>query len=467
MADFTTYEGVIAFAKQILISFAQNSKVAIFNDPNNQILTIKGKETAIREVETAGAGDYTGAWGDGVGNAEIDYKNYYAPYDRAYSASIDSLKEAQSFVEGAKPSINGVATEYIKKHLVPEIDSVVLARYASQVAADNVHANSESGYGVTAATIIETLTNIAKDVSNAGYDGDIVVFISATVNAVFQQALLNKNILLNEETIKRAMTRDEVAEGFGPLEVEFRVRKFNNMIIVPVPDDRMAGKYLMLNGIDAGQENGGVLPQKNSSAYFDSNIIAIPFDAAYANIRHFVTNLFVPKGTDEADYSENIALANEKLFGVVTLEDCGISQKGDGYSFNNRCVYGGDIFEKYRGACVLVKGATGAQTVAPTKATVVSPASALSGAKTTTSDVKIAFEALNASGTVYFVSATTGSATVDASETLTVPTSGDDLRPYCSPTVTFGNTAGTSVISVYSDSGKTIKIGEFTVTSEG
>lgn len=467
MADYSVYEGVVAYAKQLLIAFAQNSKVAIFNDPTNQILTVKGKETAIREIETKGAGDYTGKWGDGIDTASSDYKNYYAPYDRSYSAAIDSLKEAQSYVDGSTPTLVGVATSYIKKRLAPEIDTAILARYASQVAAGNVHANTDSGYGIAAANVLETLANIEKDVANAGYDGDVVTFVSATVNAAIEQALLAKNILANEVTIKRAMTKDEIAEGFGPLEIEIRARKINNLLVVAVPDDRMVGKVYMLDGFSAGQEDGGVIPAKNLSTYFDMNIIAVPLEAAYANIRHIVNQLFVPLGFDTDDYQENINKVNEKLFGVITLENNGINQAADGFKFNSRCVYGGDIFEIYRDACVLVKGATQAQTVAPVKATCVAAASALSGAKTTTSDVKIAFEELNCSGTVYFVSATTASATVDASETLTVPSSGSDLRPYCSPTVTFGNSAGTSVISVYSDSAKTIKIGEFTVTSEG
>lgn len=467
MADYSVYEGVVAYAKQLLIAFAQNSKVAFFNDPNNQILTVKGKETAIREIETKGAGDYTGKWGDGIDTASSDYKNYYAPYDRSYSASIDSLKEAQSYVDGSTPTLVGVATSYIKKRLAPEIDTAIIARYASQVAAGNVHQNNASGYGITKDTILETLASIEKDVSNAGWDGDVVTFVSATVNAAIEQALLAKNILANEVVIKRAMTKDEIAEGFGPLEIELRARKVNNLLIVSVPDDRMIGKVYMLDGFSAGQEDGGVIPAKNLSTYYDVNILAIPLEAAYANIRHIVNQLFVPLGFDTDDYQENINKVNEKLFGVITLENNGINQAADGFKFNSRCVYGGDIFEIYRDACVLVKGATQAQTVAPVKATCVAAASALSGAKTTTSDVKIAFEELNCSGTVYFASATTASATVDASETLTVPTEGADMRPYCSPTVTFGNTAGTSVISVYSDSGKTIKIGEFTVTSEG
>ena len=155
MADLTVYEGVVAYAKQLLIGFAQNSKVAIFNDPTRQILDIKGKTTAIREIKTTGAVDYIGGWPDGIGTAESDYIEYYAPYDRAFSASVDSVKEAQSFIEGAKPTLNGVMESFIKTQLAPEVDTAILARYASQVVAANIHANSESGYGITKDTILQ------------------------------------------------------------------------------------------------------------------------------------------------------------------------------------------------------------------------------------------------------------------------------------------------------------------------
>lgn len=467
MADYTVYEGVTAYAKQVLIGLAQSAAVAVFNDPNSQVLTIKGKETAIREITTKGAGDYTGSWGDGFASAEVRQRKYYAPYDRGFSASIDTLKEAQSYVEGATPSLIGVANHYLKNELAPEIDRAILANYANEVDAASVHTNSDSGWGVGSTDILGTLAAVEADIANAGYVGDIVCFLSATVNKDFQKALTAANIIANYEVIKRDMTREGIAEGFEPLQVEIRVRRYNNLLIIPVPDNRMCGKVLMLNGINPGQENGGCIPLKNSSSYFDINILAIPMPAAFANIRHIINQLFVPYGLDVADYQQNIETANEKLFGVVALENCGINQQADGFKFNSRCVYGGDIFNIYRDACVLVKGATQAQTVAPVKATCVAAASALSGAKTTTSDVKVAFEELNCSGTVYFVSKTTASATVDASETLTVPTSGEDLRPYCSPTVTFGNTAGTSVIEVHTGSASGPKIGEFTVTSEG
>lgn len=467
MADLVTYEGMVAYAKGINEPFAQECKVYPFNDPTRQVLDIKGKTTAIREIKTTGAVDYIGGWPDGVGTAESDYIEYYAPYDRAFSASIDSVKEAQSFIEGAKPTLNGVMETFIKTKLAPEVDTAVLSRFASQIPVGNAHAVTDSGYGVGSSDIFATLTNIERDIANAGYDGEVAVFISATVNASLEQALIGSNILANETVIKRVLTREELAEGFGPLEVEIRARKINNLIIISVPDDRMVGKAYMLNGIDPGQQNGGIIPAKNLSSYFDIKILAIPFDAAFANIRHIVSQVFVPAMIDAVDTAENINLVNQKMFGILTLENCGINQAADGYKANIRCLYGGDIFQIHRDACIMVKSATQAQAVTPVKATCVAAATALSGAKTTTSDVKVVFEEINCSGTVYFVSKTTDSATVDSSETLTVPSSGADRRPYCTPTVTFGNTAGTSVIEVHTGSASGPKIGEFTVTSEG
>lgn len=462
MADFTIYEGTVAYAKQLLVGMAQSSKVAIFNDPNNQILSVKGKETAIREVETKGASDYTGAWGDGTGSASLNQVKYYAPYDRAYSASVDSLKEAASYLEGAKPSLPGVATSYLKTKLAPEIDTVVLARYYTE--AGEKHVTTEAGYAVDVDNILGTLTKIEADVKNAGADGDVVVFLSNTANAAFEQALLNKNILANDVVIERDMTREEVAEGYGALKIQIKAKKFNNLIIVDVPDDRMATKVYMLNGIDAGQLEGGVIPAKNLSTYAPIHIIAIPMEAAYANIRHIVSNMFVPAGIDVADYNENITALNEKLFGVISLENTGINQLGDGFKFNSRCVYGGDIFEIFRDACVAVTGAAGAVQVAPKWAVGENK----SGAKTTTATVRVSCGEANCSGTIYLASSATGSATVTASSALTVPgADAADPRPYADVTVTFGATAGTSKISVYADSAKTVKIGEFEATSLG
>lgn len=473
MGDYSVYAGVVAYAKQALIAFAQSSKVAIFNDPTNQVLSVKGKETQIREVRTAGLGDYAGKFGDGIGNAESVGESYYAPYDRKFDASIDSLAEAQSFIEGARPTLNVVMDSVIKNHLAPEIDAAIISRYASQVWDGNVHQNNETGYQVDKTNIYDTLINIEKDIANAGYVGDIVTFISATANAALESALINRNGFANENVvIKRAMTKEVFADEDGnlqPLEIDIKARRINNLLIVPVPDDRMVGAILMLNGESVGQQNGGWLPYKNSNKFFTIDILAIPMPAAYANIRHIINNLFVPATLDLVDADVEIAEANKRLLGVMTLEKCGINQKQDGYDAHMRCVYGGDIFKIRRDACVLVRSAVGAvdQMPVPGKMEVLTPAADLTGASAATVDVKLAFEPLNAGGTIYVDSATTASATVTASTNLVEPTEGEDRRPYAQVTVTFGATAGSSKITVYGDSGKHIKIGEFTVTSTG
>lgn len=462
---YTVYSGMVAYAKEALIQFAQNCKVAIFNDPNNQILTTKGKETEIREIRTTGAADYLGAWGDGTGTAENNGVKYYAPYDRKFEASVDRLAEVQSYLDGATPTLVGVARAFNKSQLAPEIDTVVLARFAGQ--AGQSHSTSDSGYAVGKSNILETLANIERDVANAGFDGDIVLFMSATVAADFQQACVAANILTNDSTIEREMTREAV-DADNKLKVNIKVKRYNNFIIVTVPDNRMVGKVYLLNGVDPGQKDGGVLPAKNLSSYFDIKLLAVPMEAAYVNIKHIISQLFVPMGVDTAEYQADIALANEKLYGSLEIQNAGINQRADGFSFHERCVYGGDIFQIFRDSAVLVKGATEAQAVEP-KSMEVDPTATLSGASAATSDVKIFFEDINCSGTVYFKSDATGKATVDASETLTVPAAGSkDMRPYCAPTVTFKATAGTATISAWADAAMTSKfIGKFTVTSTG
>lgn len=448
MPNFSTYEATVAFAKQANLSMAQSAKVAIFNDPTNQIYDIKAKETLIREIETVGAGDYTGVWDDGFGNVESEYVRYYAPYDRSASFAIDSLQEAQSFVEGATPTLNLAGKEFMTKHQAPEIDSVVLARYAVQAGIKKL----TTEWQIDKAHILDTLTSIEAEISNAGYDGEIVTYLSTDANMAFEQALLEKNVLASDVVIKRKMTKEEVAEGFEALEIEIRCRKFNNMLIIPVPNDRMCGAYIMLDGRSAGQEAGGVIPEKNVSTYHDNKIIAIPLPAAYCNIRHIVAELAVPASIDVADYTENIALANEKLFGTVEIEHIGVNQLSDGFKFNTRTVYGGDIFEKYRDLCVVVKTADGA--ISGIEATrIITDLSAVTAADTFTKTLQCA--PLNMTAVPTVESTATGKATVAAAA---------GTNPGEVVLTVTKVAAGDTTIKIYADAAKTNLLGELPVT---
>ena len=463
------YGFVIGYDKAAKLNYAVNSVTAIFNDPQNQVLQKNKREMRIRRFTTRGPKNYRGRWNDGFGSAEMDYDTYYMLNDREFSFHIDSLAEIQSVIDGGTPTLKAITEQYNKCNLIPEMDALFLAKVASKAGVVKV-AGTDAGYSVETGHIYETLTNIQAALTDKGYKGKIALYLRPTIYAGLKQELMQRNIAANPAVIARQFNYEDLGvEGYEDvLKIDLPVVELDNFYLYETPSDRMNGKNYVLDGYSAGQENGGYIAAKNLSSYYDIDILAIPVDAAFTNVTHEIANLVCPGWIDPASFEGDIALANKKLLGTLELQKIsGDNQLSDGFDVHERTVFDGDVFAQYADAVILVKGAVAAQTVAPVKATCVAAASALSGAKTTTSDIKVAFEDLNCSGTVYFASATTASATVDASETLTVPTSGDDLRPYCSPTVTFGNTAGTSVISVYSDAGKTVKIGEFTVTSEG
>lgn len=463
------YGFVIGYDKSAKINYAAQSVTAIFNNPAEQVLRKDKREMRIRRFTTRGPKNYRGMWNNGFGSAEMEYDTYYMLNDREFSFHIDSLAEIQSVVEGATPTLKAVTEQYNKCNLIPEMDALFITKVANKAGVVKT-AGVDAGYSIETGHIYETLTNIEALLTDKGYKGKVVVYLRPTIYAGLKQELSQRNILANSTTVERKFNYEDLGlEGYeDALKVSIPVVELDNFYLYSTPTERMNGKNYVLDGYLPGQEAGGYIAAKNLATYFDIDILAIPLDAAFTNVTHEICNLVCPGWVDPSTFEGDIALANKKLLGTLELQKIeGDNQLSDGFDVHERTVFDGDVYEQYKDAVVLVKGATQAQTVAPVKATCVSPVSALSGAKTTTSDIKFAFEDLNCSGTVYFASATTGSATVDASESITIPTSGDDLRPYATPTVTFGNTAGTSVISVYSDSGKTVKIGEITVTSEG
>ena len=490
MADLGIIQPSVAYRKNLLIEEANGSKIFMLYDPNLFGYETHAKKTIIREITTTGAGDYVDGWNNGLDFGSCKQVEYWAAFDRQFVAVIDSMREIQSYNAGGIPTISGVVNSFYKTGIIPEMDMAMFARLAAQVPAENTHVVTDSGYACDAANIIDTITNINANITNSGDDNMVYMFMSASTVANLQKALLAKNILMSDEVVSRVVSKAPVVDfdeidvdqydeetvefikkAMGNLSLDFRVYKLNKNYIIEVPDKRFVNKVLMLNKINPGQELGGCIPQLNSSAFAEIKIFAIPRGAAYFDVQHIVSEMFIPMNAevDSVEMFESIKYVNERFAGLLQLpvQAAGIHQKGDSYKFTTRVCYGGDLLNIRKQNVQIVLGTAGAVASTPKKATCVSPASALSGAKTTTSDIKFVFEDINCSGTVYFVSKTTGSATVDASETLTVPTSGEDLRPWASPTVTFGNTAGTSVIEVHTGSASGPKIGEITVTSEG
>lgn len=461
----------IAYSKKCYTDFMQGSVLAPILDTDVSRGMWKAGKYQYRTVKANGLKDYDGKFNQDFDSYEVEMHEFAPGRDRKFSASVDSVEEAQSYIEGAEPTMKGINDAMINQALIPEVDTLALSLFANSIPSSNVvTSQSGQGYETDVTHIIGTLNSIKAAITNSGYKGDIIVWMNPDVYANLTTALSVSNVLANPTVVNKV----SIGEGENKIEVNTEAIKWNGMILIETVADRLVGKTITLDGHSVGQTRGGIIPYYTDSNYFESAIIAGPAkDTFVFAFKHLIANLFVPVGAS-VDVTPELQAVNEQLVNSVEFADelfkgQGIYQGADGYQLNGRVIPVFGVIDNHAKNCFLVKKyMASAPVVTPVKATCVTLPYQLNGAKTTTVDVEFRFEELNCSGTVYFESATTGSATVDASETLTVPAANAvDRRPYCTPTVTFGTTAGTSVISVYSDNAKTNKIGEVTVTSLG
>ena len=110
------YAGIDAYAKKANSGLYLACKTSIFNNPENQIYTPKGRVTKVRQYDAGYAGDYDKAkgWLQQYGyTGGIEWIDYVAPYDRAKVISVDAIDELQSYANGMTPSIQLLFEDFL------------------------------------------------------------------------------------------------------------------------------------------------------------------------------------------------------------------------------------------------------------------------------------------------------------------------------------------------------------------
>lgn len=319
------------------------AKTAILADPSKFQYSQFGKTTYVREVVGGVAGAYkpsTGFAGFNSGGS-VTWTPFIAPHDRMLHDRIDAIDELNSILQGMSPS--GVELNRATwLNFSSELDATTIATLYNAAPVSNVHENTETGYETTPDKVFATLNKIKLDIFDAGYEGLVAAFVDSTTFGNIRTAILDKFGLANPTVLTMV-----VGEKDG-LEVKLEVYKFDNLLIIPVPKSRMVSQVVLYDGVTAGQESGGWV--KDPSAK-NINILAVPLDAASLSIRHVVANLAVPMVFANINLSKvNSALEDvSKIYGnAVTIENIGINQSGDQFSFMNRVIYGAAVFETWK-----------------------------------------------------------------------------------------------------------------------
>lgn len=371
---FTVYDGIDAYARKANSGLYIACKTAIFNNPANQILTPKGKVTKVRQYEAGMAGNYdpTKGWMTQYGTGKgIQWISYRAEFDRAKVLQTDAIEEEASFANGMTPSIELLNSDFLDNQLPREIDATNIAKFYSQVPAENKHVNTESGYGIDPDSILGTLNTLDRLIFNSGYDRDTVLFMSAEAYANMITAIQNKMGLANSSLMSKTL-RVRLNTGLSALvsgtddtiEVNLTFEVYGKFLLVRVPDDRMYSNIIMYSGLadDEGQEAGGYVPDYTNPSFTNIQLLAIPIEAAFTNVRYMVDNFLYPAYLQARPYlSVDLRTLNQRMFGNVEIGNAGINQKANAFEYDVRCIYGGSLFDNRARNCFAITGPVGAQ----------------------------------------------------------------------------------------------------------
>ena len=372
---FTVYDGINAYARKANAGLYLACKTAIFNNPQNQIYTPKGKQTLVRQYESGMAGNYNKqkgwmtTYGQGKG---VQWIAYSAPYDRAKILKTDVIDEEQSFAVGMTPSIQLLGEDFLDNQMPREIDATNIATWLSRVPVANRFVDTTSGLGTDADNILATLNALDKMVYNSGYDRDTVLFMDADTYANMISAIQNKFGLASNVLMEKQATV-YIDTGVGALikgtdsmiKVNITFEVYGHFLIVRMPSDRMYGAITLLSGDpdDEGQEAGGYVADYNSDEFCNVKLLAIPIEAAFTNVRYMIDNFLYPSTLQTSAYTKvDIRDLNKRMYGNVEIANAGINQKFNGFEYDVRCFYGGDIFDNRARNCFAITGVVGPST---------------------------------------------------------------------------------------------------------
>lgn len=363
MAKYTSavIDAITALTNKAAVSPYYNSRAALLHNASDMRYTKYGKEVAVRQVTGGTLYNYDGEYDRSAGNAgSVRWQKFVAPYDRALSISVDALDELNSIAEGMTPS-SVLIYDRTMLGVSEEIDATTFATIYAGTKAENRHLNSAAGFKTDAENIISTLLNIDKELKKKKVNAkqDVIVFLSATVYSNLQAALVANNGFASGAVIKPT-TITQVVNKEG-LEVVIDVVKFGtHMYLVDVPDDLMYSLFTLFDGKSEGQ-TGGFAKDTSSAGACDIDILAVPTNAAFVDIRHLIAQVAVPLGVEDVvkdivNNPEVVSELNGLYDGSIALENIGPNQRANSFDYDARIVYGAGVQDALADTIIAVTG---------------------------------------------------------------------------------------------------------------
>lgn len=345
---------VSGFNTDIQKQFLIDSKTGVLI-PTKKKYDEKFGTVYIRQIKTTGGlANYDKNIGyDGAGgNGTAEWVGYTVDNDRLIDIWIDAMDELPSFLEGTESSISALYNLQINKNLAKEMDALAMARaYAGCIEAGG--ALETSNFKTDFWGTVIDIKNKYFDEKDVDSDKLIYGFISSEIYAQGEKELLNKNGLANSAVLtKLDMKVPSGIKGSGALEITLNAIKYDNIVLIKMPKDRMSTEITMLDGRSEGQQAGGFLAgDTKMSAVF------VPEGVMFTDVQYDIAQFLVPAEVYQNIASLDIAETLKQLTGNLKLDYIGVNQKRNAFEIIGRIRYDSKVIDVHKDKILCFKEA--------------------------------------------------------------------------------------------------------------
>ncbi len=235
---------------------------------------VGAKTVLLPELDFVGLGDYDRDNGFPSGKITITNTSFKLSKDRGRELQLDRMDMDET---GVANLAGQTLKEYVRTQVIPEMDAYCISKLSSVALenGNNVTYDSEKAY--------KQFTEMANNIqAKAGFDQELVCFMDPTSYAA----------LMNSPELQRQIIVSDFKQG----EIDLKVKKINDVAIIPVAADRMKTEYVF----DAGESAsaGGFKVAEGAGTV---NMLMLAKDGASLVKKTENLRIFAPEKNQDAD----------------------------------------------------------------------------------------------------------------------------------------------------------------------
>lgn len=226
----------------------------------------------IPDIDMDGLGDYGRSTGFPAGTVDLNWTPYQMEYDRGRGFTIDKVDDEE---RGLIISAN-LMGEFARTKVVPEVDAVRFARLAQNAGTTKTKTFSGSSAVSDAVDAVIEAEEYFEDLGVG----------------------LNECLLYCTSAFKGLLRKAQEYHLVPAQNPNTNILTFDEMKLVPVPQNRFYTKVNLLDGVTGGETDGGY---EKASDGVDLNFIVVHPKAAAALQKHETLRYFSPEVNQAKD----------------------------------------------------------------------------------------------------------------------------------------------------------------------